>query len=97
MYIVNREQLDQCRIRHARSRKSIDLWIKHVQGSQWRTPHDVKQSFQTVSILTSGRAIFNLGGNHFRVITKIFYVTQIVQIRFAGSHAEYDRVDAEII
>ena len=51
----------------------------------------------TVSILKSGRAIFNLGGNHFRVITKIFYVTQIVQIRFAGSHAEYDRVDAEII
>jgi mRNA interferase HigB len=50
-----------------------------------------------VSILKSGRAIFNLGGNHFRVITKIFYVTQIVQIRFAGSHAEYDRVDAEII
>ena len=56
-----------------------------------------KWAVDSAEILKSGRAIFNLGGNHFRVITKIFYVTQIVQIRFAGSHAEYDRVDAEII
>ena len=97
MYVVNRDLLNQCRMRLARSRKSIDLWLKHVQSSPWCTPHDVKRSFQTVSILKSGRAIFNVGGNHFRVITKIFYGTQIVQIRFAGSHAEYDRIDAETI
>jgi len=95
MQIVNRYHLQQCGQRHARSKKAIDLWLGHVQAMQWRTPHDVKRSFQTVSILKSGRAVFNLGGNRYRVITKIFYSTQMVQVRFAGSHHEYDRIGAQ--
>ena len=97
MQIVNRYHLQQCVQRHARSKKTIDLWLRHVQAMKWRTPHDVKRSFQTVSILKSGRAVFNLGGNRFRVITKIFYSTQMVQVRFAGSHDEYDRIDAQTV
>lgn len=97
MQIVNQYHLQQCGQWHARSKKAIDLWLGYVQAMQWRTPHDVKRSFQTVNILKSGRAVFNLGGNRFRVITKIFYSTQMVQVRFAGSHDEYNRIDAQTV
>jgi mRNA interferase HigB len=41
--------------------------------------------------------IFNIKGNHYRIIVKIHYNTGIVFIRFVGVHADYDKIDATTI
>ena len=33
--------------------------------------------------------------NDFRLVVKINYPHRVVYIRFVGTHAEYDRIDAE--
>jgi hypothetical protein len=38
---------------------------------------------------------FNISGNRYRLIAKIGYAAGIVDIRFFGSHTEYNAVDAE--
>ena len=40
------------------------------------------------------RIVFNIKGNHYRLIVKVNYDYQIVWIRFMGTHAEYDKIDA---
>jgi mRNA interferase HigB len=39
--------------------------------------------------------VFNIAGNKFRLIAGVNYDAGIVFIKFIGTHAEYDKVDAE--
>ncbi len=41
--------------------------------------------------------MFNIKGNAYRLVTIIDYRTGVVAVRFFGSHAEYDGIDAEIV
>src|SRR5579862_4123158 len=44
-----------------------------------------------------GRVVFNVKGNEYRVIAAIDYERGAVFIKFVGTHAEYDKVDAETV
>jgi mRNA interferase HigB len=60
-------------------------------------PSDVKADRRNVSILPNNRAVFNIEGNDHSLVVAIRYDKQIVFIRFIGTHAEYDRIDAETV
>lgn len=82
-------------IRAARSQ--YDTWLAIAEGSRWRTPEDVKASHPKASILKASRVVFNIKGNDYRLVTVVAYDAGIVAIRFFGSHAEYDKIDAETV
>ena len=46
------------------------------------------------SILPNERIVFNIKGNKYRIVAKVNYDFQIIWIRFVGTHAEYDKIDA---
>lgn len=72
-------------------------WFEIVSTSLWRTPIEVKRSHPKASILKRGRAVFNIKGNDYRLVAQINYRAETLEIRFFGSHAEYDKIDAETI
>jgi mRNA interferase HigB len=80
-------------IRAARSQ--YDVWLAIASRAQWRSPEDVKGSHPRASILKGGRVVFNIKGNDYRLVAALQYRAAVVVIRFFGSHAEYDRIDAE--
>ena len=55
----------------------------------------VKEQYATASILKNGRVVFNIGGNKYRLVVRINYAYRVVYVRFAGTHSEYDQIDAE--
>ena len=46
-------------------------------------------------VIGNNRAVFNIRGNRYRLVARVNYHYKIVYIRFIGTHAEYDRIDAE--
>src|SRR5712691_4281176 len=52
-------------------------------------------TYGSASLLPNGRVVFNIGGNKYRLIVLIRYDKQMVFVRFVGTHAVYDRIDAE--
>jgi len=52
---------------------------------------------RSASFLSNNRVIFNIKGNDFRLVVAVRYTQKILFIRFVGTHAEYDRINAEII
>ncbi len=79
------------------ARSQFQAWRDIVNRSQWRNPEDVKASYPKASILKSGRVVFNIKGNDYRLVARIQYQAGIVAVRFFGSHAEYDGIDAETV
>jgi len=41
--------------------------------------------------------VFNIKGNDYRLIVAVAYRFQAVYIKFVGTHAEYDKIDADTV
>ncbi|MBR0756718.1 type II toxin-antitoxin system HigB family toxin [Bradyrhizobium jicamae] len=79
------------------ARSQYDAWLDIVGRAGWRNPEDVKASYPKASILKAGRVVFNIKGNDYRLVGRLQYQAGVLSIRFFGTHAEYDVVDAETI
>lgn len=79
------------------AREPALAWFHQVRLADWATPADLKADFGTASILKDGRAVFNLAGNKYRLVVWINHPLRVVYIRFIGTHASYDRIDASTI
>ena len=72
----------------------LKSWADEVRKAAWRQPADIKITFRNVSILQNSRAVFNIRGNHYRLIVSVAYGFEAVYVKFLGAHAQYDAVDA---
>jgi mRNA interferase HigB len=79
------------------SKRPLQQWHELTKHADWPDPASVRATFRSVDFVAGNRAIFDVGGNRFRVVAKINYPYRIVYIRFVGSHSEYDRIDPETI
>lgn len=83
--------------RHKAAEQALLAWYQQARKAKWASPAEVKRDFGNASILKDGRVVFNIGGNKFRLVVWINYDYQIVYIRFIGTHAQYDEIDAQSI
>ena len=97
MRIIARRTLREYWEKHPTAEQSLKSWFKEASVASWSTPNDVKLRYRHASFLPNNRVVFNIGGNKYRLIVQINYDFKIVYIRFVGSHAAYNKVDAEAI
>ena len=76
---------------HEQAEGPLRAWYTHVSSKSvsWLSWADVKTDFATASIV-GNCVVFNIGGNKFRLVTRVMYRSQKVFILKALSHAEYD-------
>ena len=81
--------------RHSDAKTALEDWHAQASKAEWSRPADVRAMYPDASILRGNRVVFNVCGNKYRLVTQINYPYGVVYIRFIGTHAEYDRIDAE--
>ena len=74
---------------------ALDAWFHEAQRARWRNSAEVKDSYGMASILSADRLVFNIKGNDYRLVAAIDYRRQILFIKWIGTHAGYDRIDAK--
>ncbi|HEX2631117.1 MAG TPA: type II toxin-antitoxin system HigB family toxin [Chitinophagaceae bacterium] len=97
MIIVYLDRIIQFARNHANARRSLATWKDATQKAQWKNKQDVLNDFPRAKMIANNRARFEIAHNIYRLIVKINYDAQIIQIRFIGTHTEYDRIDPETI
>ena len=75
----------------------MEAWYNDAVRAQWKSPTDIKQIYRNASFLSDNRVVFNVKGNDYRLVVKVHYNRQRIYVRFVGTHAEYDKIDAETI
>lgn len=97
MLIVYLQKLNEFAKRHANARKSLIVWKMVVEKASWRSRQDVLTDFPKAKMIKNNRARFEIVHNLYRLIAHIQYENQIVEIRFIGTHSEYDKINPEKI
>lgn len=66
-----------------------------VEKAAWSGPAEIRAVFGSVDFLAKNRVVFDIKGNSYRLVAQVKYAPLfLVFVRFVGTHAEYDRIDA---
>lgn len=93
MIIIKQKLLERFAITHAETRKSLATWKQITETAIWKKKQDILHSFPNAKMIKNNRARFEIVHNKYRLIAEIFYEQERVDIRFIGSHSEYDKID----
>jgi mRNA interferase HigB len=95
--IISRKILREFWESHADSEQQLKSWYRETGDAEWKTPKEVKVEYPSASFLADNRIVFNIKGNKYRLIARMNYDYQMIWIRFIGTHAAYDKIDATTI
>ena len=95
--IIAKRTLREFWERNSDSEQYLKTWYETAKSSNWTSPAEIKKTYVNASILKDSRVVFNIKGNSYRLIVKFNYERQWAFIRFVGTHAEYDKINASTI
>jgi mRNA interferase HigB len=84
-------------IRHPGAEQPLKAWYDETRHAAWAAPQDIRNHYASASFVGHNRVVFNIKGNDYRLIVAVACRFQAIHIKFIGTHAEYDRVDAAIV
>lgn len=95
--IIAKRTLREFWEKHPDCEQYLKTWYDIAWRADWKSPNDIKDTFASTSVIANNRVVFNIRGNNYRLVVKFNYERQWAFIRFIGTHAEYDKIDATTI
>ena len=97
MRIVTYKRILDFSKKYPQSKIALTDWYYRVSRKEWNNLADIKLDFNSVDYIGNSRFVFNIKGNHYRMVCIIIFASQKVYIRFIGTHKQYDRIDVKNI
>ncbi|GAB4061195.1 type II toxin-antitoxin system HigB family toxin [Uliginosibacterium sediminicola] len=97
MRIVALKTLRDFWLQHPAAEQALKAWLDEARQADWQSPADIKARYRSASFLHNRRVVFNIKGNDFRLVVAVAYRFQAVYVKFVGTHAQYDAIDAETV
>jgi mRNA interferase HigB len=91
MKVLGRDKLVEFYKKHANVKSALEVWFSEAEGAAWSTPQDIKNRYSSADFLADNRVIFNIKGNHYRLVVKVKYQNGIVVVEWVGTHSEYNK------
>lgn len=96
VHLIRKETIEAFAKQNAQSRVSFEEWCTKLKYADWAIPEDMQATFPSTDLLGKGssRAVFDIGGNKYRMIGKYAFGDKQVHlfICWIGTHAEYDKL-----
>ncbi len=83
--------------RHPAFRQAFQTWYEDASHAKWKTPQDIRLRYASASFLGANRVVFNIKGNDHRLVVAVAYRFEALYIKFVGTHAHHDAIDAATV
>ena len=90
MRIISRKRLAEFWAMHLDAKEPLLAWYQITKKAGWDNLAEARQDFRHADPVGTC-TVFNIKGNNYRLITKVFYARKRVLIRFVLRHKEYDK------
>lgn len=78
---------------HGDAEQPLRAWFAEASAANWLAMADIKLRYAHASVIDAERVVFNIGGNKYRLVVKVWFPGQAVFVKFIGTHAGYDKLD----
>ena len=92
MRVIAKKTLVLFYTKHEDAETALEDWYEKTENSNWENFAQLKQTFNAVDNVGNNRYVFNIKGNHYRLVALILFRIKMVYIRFIGTHKEYDQI-----
>ncbi len=94
MRVISLKPLREFWSRHRDAEQPLRNWYKTATRSAWSSLQDVRESYPHADgvMISTGDllTVFNVGGNKYRLVARIRYDYQLINVRAIMTHREYD-------
>ena len=84
-------------VKHSDAQTPLMAWYALASRSQWKSPSDIKEAYRSASFTANNRVVFNIKGNDYRLVVLVRYDKGLLFVKFVGTHAQYDKIDASTV
>jgi mRNA interferase HigB len=76
---------------------ALQEWYQELVRCDFKNFNELKRVYGNASLVADDRVVFNIMGNKYRLVVRIVFEFKAIQIKWFGTHAEYDKIDATIV
>jgi len=92
MRITNKNVLDAFTVKHTDTINAVNKWVEIIGNNDFNNHNELKAIFPTADYVGNSRYVFNIKGNKYRFVVLAVFILGTMQVRFCGTHAEYDKI-----
>ena len=89
MRVISNKALKLFSQRYPQAEIALQDWRKNIEKHPFNSFAELKQKFNSVDRVGE-YYVFNIAGNHFRLVAAIHFNTQTLYVREILTHSEYD-------
>jgi mRNA interferase HigB len=94
MRVIARNVLIAFGIEHPETKAPLERWYRLVKAAHWTSTDEVQKAAPKAKVLNRERVRFEVAGGNYRLVVAFDFRRQIAFVKFIGTHAQYDRIDA---
>ena len=93
MIVIAARTIREYSLANAQAAEALRLWYHQVTEADWPDYNAIRAAFPSADYIADNRYIFNIKGNHYRLLAMVFFSTRTVYIRRIFTHAEYSKLN----
>jgi len=91
--IINRKTLLAYCEKYPNAKSALLEWYHEFLSAEFQSFHELKAVYGNASLVGDDRVVINIMGNHYRLVIRVVFVYKTIQIKWFGTHAQYDKID----
>ncbi|NTS40122.1 type II toxin-antitoxin system HigB family toxin [Flavisolibacter sp. BT320] len=95
MVVISYRTIREFVLLHPDAEDSLNNWYRIAGQADWSNFNEVRNLFNSVDAVGNDLYVFNIRGNHYRLVVRIIFRVRTIYIKFVGTHKEYDKVELD--
>lgn len=95
--IINRKTLLAYANKYPNAKNALFEWYYEFLNADFKSFQELKSVYKNASLVGDNRVVVNIMGNHYRLVIRVVFLYKSIQIKWFGTHSEYDKIDVTTI
>jgi len=95
--IITRQTLLEYCKKYPKAATALQEWYHEMANCDFKNFNELKQVYGNASLVADDRVVFNIMGNSYRLVVRIVFDFKAIQVKWFGTHAEYDKIDVTLV